>query len=260
MYEQLVQVGASIIIAMARVGGVIAATPLFSSPNLPGVFKIGLILGLSFLLYPLVGVSSSVLSLSLLSLAGLLFKEVMAGLFFGAITFMFFSIFQTAGQLIDVPMGFGVVNFLDPNMGGQVPLMGRFHFTLTVLTFLTLNGHHLIIKALAETYKLIPVGELVVNPYSVEHFLYWFSQTFYISVQLAMPVIAAMLLVDVGLGLLNRAVPQINVFIIGFSVKIALGMALVALGLPFYLELVNRLFTVNGKLMEAIFGLLKTLR
>ena len=252
MYEQLVQVGASIIIAMARVGGVIAATPLFSSPNLPGVFKIGLILGLSFLLYPLVGVSSSVLSLSLLSLAGLLFKEVMAG--------MFFSIFQTAGQLIDVPMGFGVVNFLDPNMGGQVPLMGRFHFTLTVLTFLTLNGHHLIIKALAETYKLIPVGELVVNPYSVEHFLYWFSQTFYISVQLAMPVIAAMLLVDVGLGLLNRAVPQINVFIIGFSVKIALGMALVALGLPFYLELVNRLFTVNGKLMEAIFGLLKTLR
>ncbi len=260
MLEELALTGSAILIAMARVSGLIIATPIFSSPNLPGVFKIGIILSLSFILYPLTNISTTVLSMSLLSFTGLLFKEILSGLVLGALTFLFFSIFQTAGQLIDVPMGFGVVNFLDPNMGGQVPLMGRFHFTLTVVMFLMLNGHHIIIRALAESYKLIPVGEIILTDKTIEQYLYWFGETFYISVQLALPVIAAMLLVDVGLGLLNRAVPQINVFIVGFPAKIAIGMALVALGLPFYLVLVNKLFAANGKLIEALFGIMKTLR
>jgi len=258
--EQLIDVGIKMLLTMARIGGVIAATPIFSSSNLPGIFKVGLILSLSFLLYPLVITNSSVLALPLISLAMLLLKEILTGLILGAMAHLFFSLFQTAGQLIDVPMGFGVVNFLDPNMGGQVPLMGRFHFILTVLTFLLLNGHYVVIKALAHSYKLIPVGELFISQVSAKYYLYWVGQTFMISVQLALPVIAAILLVDVGLGLLNRAVPQINVFIVGFPIKIATGMALVALGLPFYFDLVKRLFSLNGKLVEALFGMMKTLR
>ncbi len=260
MLEQLIDVGIKMLLTMARIGGVIAATPIFSSSNLPGIFKVGLILSLSFLLYPLVITNSSVLALPLISLAMLLLKEILTGLILGAMAHLFFSLFQTAGQLIDVPMGFGVVNFLDPNMGGQVPLMGRFHFILTVLTFLLLNGHYVVIKALAHSYKLIPVGELFISQVSAKYYLYWVGQTFMISVQLALPVIAAILLVDVGLGLLNRAVPQINVFIVGFPIKIATGMALVALGLPFYFDLVKRLFSLNGKLVEALFGMMKTLR
>lgn len=260
VFEQLIDVGTSMLVSMARVGGVFAATPIFSSPNLPAIFKIGLVLTLSFVMYPLSYVSGSIFELPLLALTGLLLKEILVGLVLGSTAYLFFSIFQTAGQMIDVPMGFGVVNFIDPNLGGQVPLMGRFHFTLAVVVFLFINGHHVIIRSLAYSYKLIPVGEIVITKISAEQFLYWTSQTFIISVQLAMPVIAAMLLVDVGLGLLNRAVPQINVFIVGFPIKIAVGMALVAIGLPFYLALVNKLFTINGSIVEAFFGMMKTLR
>jgi len=258
--EQLIDTGTKMLLAIARIGGAIAATPIYSSSNLPQIFKVGLTLSLSFLLYPLVNFKGSIIALPLISFLTLLFKEILTGLVIGAIAHLFFSLFQTAGQFIDVPMGFGVVNFLDPNMGGQVPLMGRFHFVLTTLTFLSINGHQVVVKALAHSYKLIPVGELVISQASVQYYLYWVGQTFLISVQLALPVIAAILLVDVGLGLLNRAVPQINVFIVGFPVKIATGMAIVALGFPFYFELVKRLFLLNGKLVEAIVGMMKTLR
>lgn len=251
--------GVSMLLTMARVSGVIVATPIFSSSNLPAVFKVGLILSFSFLLYPFLGDASFALDLALVGFAVLLAKELLVGIVLGLLVSLFFGVFQTAGQLIDMPIGFGMVNFLDPNMGGQVPLMGRFHYVLVVLTMLSINGHHLILRALAHSYQLVPLGQLSVPGKSVELFISWFSQTFLVAVSLAMPVIAAILLVDIGLGLLNRAVPQINVFIVGFPVKIGVGLAVVALGLPFYLQIVKRLFGTSGALIEALVGLLRSL-
>ncbi|MDD2430275.1 MAG: flagellar biosynthetic protein FliR [Bacillota bacterium] len=255
----LAEVGLSILVTMARVSGVFVATPIFSSPNLPAVFKIGLILSISFILYPFLGGVSFVMELSLLGFVGLLAKELLVGIVLGVLVNLFFSIFQIAGELIDMPIGFGVVNFLDPNMGGQVPLMGRVHYILVVLTVLAINGHHLMIRALAHSYELVPLGHFAISQKGVEQYLYWFSETFLVAVSLAMPVIAAIFLVDIGLGLLNRAVPQINVFIVGFPVKIGVGLAVVALGLPFYLQIVKRLFSSNGSLIEALIGILKTI-
>src|SRR5690606_2498790 len=99
-----------------------------------------------FLLYPFLGDASFALDLALVGFAVLLAKELLVGIVLGLLVSLFFGVFQTAGQLLDMPIGFGMVNFLDPNMGGQVPLMGRFHYVLVVLTMLSINGHHLILR------------------------------------------------------------------------------------------------------------------
>jgi len=186
----------------------------------------------------------------------LLGGELLIGAFLGFIVLLMLVSVQIAGQLLDLPMGFGMVNVLDPQTGAHVPVMGQFKFALALLIFFSVNAHHWLLRALADSYRLLPVGWPVVDEARTRLLIHAMSQAFVLGVRIALPVIAASFLTDVALGIVSRAVPQINVFITGYPVKILAGMAVIVLVIPAYVALLSWVFGEGGEMVRLLWTFL----
>ena len=159
--------------------------------------------------------------------------EVAFGLTLGYAVSLVFAGVQIGGMLIGYQMGFAVANILDPVSNDQVSIVGQYLFIFSILYFLTMDGHHILIKGLADSYSIAPAGSFTVSQASVAWLLTAFTRMFWLGLKLAMPVVGAIFLVDVALGIVAKTVPQMNVFIVGLPLKSLLGMFLLALGFPF---------------------------
>ena len=158
-------------------------------------------------------------------------KEFGIGVFLGFFVSLIFVALQLAGQFIDYQTGFGLVNVIDPESRVQVPLAGRFLYLLAALLFLIIGGHHLIIRALVQSFSDIRLFTLINQT---------FSQLFFISFKIAAPVMAAVFLAEMSYGIIVRAVPQLNILIVGLPLKMGLGMIFLYLSLPFFFWLMKR--------------------
>ena len=166
------------------------------------------------------------------------------GLVIGFVIYTMTAVLQGAGQLIDFQMGFTMGASIDPVYGVQSPMMGNFQMILATMLLLATNSHHYLIAAMVKSYAYIPI-----NPSNLpSNYLYYaqlVSHVFALAIQLAMPVFGALLVSDVGVGLLSRTVPQLNIFSIVFPVKIIFGFILLFLSIPFFGESVAHLFNTN---------------
>ena len=143
------------LLVMIRASGIFIFSPFFSSQNIPNTMKIGLTFSISLLI---TSILPFVPALSNESLVLIIFKELMVGVIIGFISYSFFSAFYVMGQIIDMNIGFGMVNVVDPQNKVQVPLMGNFYYILAFLMLLSTDGHHTIISALVDSYNFIPIG------------------------------------------------------------------------------------------------------
>ncbi len=233
---------------LMRGGGLLLAMPLFGGPGVPSHVKIGLAVFLSLLLFS--AVTPVEPPVDVLGLLLVVAQELAVGLAMGFVVSLFFYALQVAGQLMDVPIGFGMVNILDPHFGGQVPILGQFLNVWAILVFFSINGHHAVLRAFAQSYTLIPIGGAGWDGGPVETLVRIVSTTFSMGVRIAIPVMAAAFLVSVALGIVNRAVPQINVFITGFPIKIFLGILVIAVALPVYVGVLAAVFGDGGEMMR----------
>lgn len=242
---------------LMRGGGLLIALPLFGGPGVPPHVKAGLSALLAGLLFPVVPPAAAPLDVTALALV--VAQELLVGFGTGFIVSLFFYALQVAGHLIDVPIGFGMVNVLDPHYGGQIPLMGQFLNVLAVLVFFSINGHHEVLRAFADSYELIPIGGAAWDGAVAEVAVRAVAAMFLLGVRIAAPVMAAALLTDVALGIVNRAVPQINVFITGYPIKIFLGVLVVAVALPVYVEVLGVVFGGGGDMIRWLWRFLMAL-
>jgi len=143
------------LLVMIRTSGIFIFSPFFSSQNIPNIAKIGLTMAISILISLTL---SNPIDLKLLPLIIVIFKELLVGIIIGYISYAFFSAFYVMGQIIDMKIGFGMANVIDPQNRVQIPLMGNFYYILSFLVFLGLNGHHRIILALKDSYNYIPIN------------------------------------------------------------------------------------------------------
>ena len=231
------------VLIFARWAGLVMLAPVFGARGVPGAVRLGITASLTSIMYPIVASTQPVLPDQLLPYVGILIKEILVGLMIGFLTYTISAIIEGAGQLIDFQMGFMMGNSLDPIYGSQSPLMGNFHIVLATMILLVTNAHHYLIAAMVKRYEYIPL-----NPDALQMSPRFFGQiiaeVFALSVQLALPVLGAILLADIGVGLLARAVPQLNIFAVVFAIKIIFGLILLLLALPWFGETVNYLF--NG--------------
>lgn len=168
--------------------------------------------------------------------------EVMIGVVLGFLTQIIFSIFQFAGQIIDMQMGFGVVNVIDPQSGIQLPVMGTFQYLLAIVFFLTIDGHHYLLAALNQSYNLLPIGQFhLTDPFYV-FIIDLTGEMFSAAFKIALPLLGALFIADLALGIIARTVPQINVFLIGMPLKIGLGLGLMMLLVPLLVWVFGRIF------------------
>ncbi len=230
------------LLILFRCLGFFILTPIFGRREIPPQVKIGLAALLSFIVYPIIPDMN--LSSDLWNMAASVLKEFMAGISIGYAAFLLFSSMYLAGEIIDLEMGFGIVNVLDPQSNTQVPLMGNYYYILTILLFLTVNGHHMLISTIIKSYELLPLGEAVYQKGLLNVIIISFKDMFILGVQIALPVVSIIFLTDFALGIIARTVPQMNVFMVGLPMKIAVGMVGMLIMFPMYIVVVDAIY--NG--------------
>ena len=239
-----------------RVGALILFVPVLGSRQVPASMKIGLILFTSIVIFPLVQARPLPEPQGIFDLAVFLLSDVTIGLGIAYITRLIFAAVQIAGTVVDFQMGFGVVNVIDPQTDTQVSVTAQFHNIVAVLIFLAVDAHHFILQAIVESFFIINPAEINFSSLTPEYMLYLFSGTFTSAVKIAAPIMAILFFLSVGLGLVARTVPQMNVFIVGFPLQIGVGLLMVGLSLSFFSVLVQQqMYDLPGKLMGFLWAL-----
>lgn len=240
------------VLVFARMLGLFTSSPIWSNPFIPVQLRIALAMGLALLVMPLVLGSS--LPSNLIELTPLVVKEVLVGIMIGFIATLIFAAIHLAGELLDIDMGLSMMNVLDPMSGTQVPLVGNFKYLLALLVFLAINGHHTLIIGIVRSYEVVPLGGMVLGPEVSEAIMDIMSGVFASALKIAMPVLGALFLTTVALGVINRAMPQMNVFVIGMPAKLGIGVLMLAAGLPMYVGFLEVLFdSLSGELSRVLF-------
>ncbi|MBI4124321.1 MAG: type III secretion system export apparatus subunit SctT [Deltaproteobacteria bacterium] len=219
-----------------RALAMISVIPFLFGKATPRTTRLGTSVILTIFLYPiLVTPELSVAGIDTLELFVLFFKEVLIGLTLGFAVSLPFYGFQAAGQMIDNQRGVSLARILIPELGEQVSISANFLFHFAVVVFLVIGGHRLFLKAFAESYLILPLLEFPPSVAGLLPVMDLFgtmtAKVLFLSVQLAAPVIIAILLVDIILGVANRFAPQINVWELGFNVRGYVGVLLLFLSI-----------------------------
>jgi flagellar biosynthetic protein FliR len=219
------------LLVLLRVSIFLFMFPIFSSAVFPATLKIGLALVISLAFYSVVPVDLSRFPMDVISTGLLIMGEVMVGLTLGICLRIFFGAVQLAGQVIGFQMGFAMINVVDPQSGANVSIMDQIGYWVCVTVFLILNGHHVILYALINSFELVPVGVFMMQKILLVKILDLAGGLFVLAIKIGAPVIAALFFVSVGFGLVSKFAPQMNVMIVAFPLKIVVGLFLFGLTL-----------------------------
>jgi flagellar biosynthetic protein FliR len=213
-----------------RIGGFVLTAPVASESSVPAPVKIALSIGLAFILAPL---AQTPADLSIFSGAGALAaaQEVMIGIAIGLVVQLTFEALTFAGQTISMSMGLGFATLLDPEHGANTPVLGQFFMILGTLAYLSVNGHLVLIGALAMSFKNLPVGGANVDRNLLWALAGWGARIFETGLLIALPAVIALVIVNLALGVVTRAAPQLNLFGIGFTITLLCGFLVLIVGL-----------------------------
>lgn len=235
-----------VLIGFARASGVIMTAPIFQSRNIPPQVKVFLAFGLALVVAPFVIGTIDLNQFTFGMAIFTLFQELLTGLIMGFMVSLTLYAIQIAGYFFDVQMGFSMVNILDPTTGTQMPLMGQINYIMASLIFLAINGHHTVINSFIQSYQVVKPGMFLIKKEAVGVFVMAFSNLFYLGFKIGIPIMGTIFLADVAMGIIAKLIPQINVFIIGFPVKIILGLIMIIFFIPVYILLIEATFSNSG--------------
>jgi flagellar biosynthetic protein FliR len=259
LWEGFAQQAPGLFLVFTRLSGLVVTAPLFSYRNIPTLLKVAFASLLAVILFPYARplTPAEFLSLSYILQA---LGELALGLALGFAASLSLQAIYLAGQLMDVPMGFGMVNILDPQLGLQVPIMARFYNIIAVLVFLGVNGHHMVLMALMRSFELLPIGQINWGPGVVMVLIEGFAWMFVLGVKIALPIMGAIFLTDIALGIIARSVPQMNVFLVGFPIKIGVGLFLLVFVVPSYIRVIAQLFSESGDMLSYLWEFISSLK
>ncbi|WP_144028234.1 flagellar biosynthetic protein FliR [Paenibacillus ferrarius] len=246
------------LLIFCRITSFFVVVPVLSSKNVPMMFKIGLSVFISFIIFASMGLDKPIPMDGEYVL--LIIREMLIGVLLGFLAYIFFTAVQAAGAFMDMQIGFSMASVIDPLTGVSSPMLGNLKYMIAILLFLSFDGHHFLIRAIIESYRWVPLdNQLFAHLYNGEisdFLLKSLSKMFYLSFQLAAPIIAALFLTDLGLGLLTRVAPQFNIFVIGAPLKMILGFFLLVLLFPELISQFQNLFATIFDHMEKLLQLI----
>lgn len=214
-----------------RILAMLATAPVFDNRTIQRRTRVGLAALIAILMMPLLPAPPVLSSAQAIPV---LLQQILIGVSMGFSMRLVFAAFEMAGDLLGLQMGLAFAQFVDPARGGQTPLIGSFLGVLASLVFLVIDGHLLVIAAVVQSFELIPIGAnlSVVNPQNIAMAG---SIMFMLALQISLPVLAAVLISNIVLGILARAAPQLNVMSIGFSITIGAGLWVLWVSLPYFI-------------------------
>jgi flagellar biosynthetic protein FliR len=225
-----------------RVGAFLMSIPMLNAPSVPMLFRLALTLAASLLLFPLLALEQPAASADLFSLAVAAGGEVLMGVLAGLAIRLIFEGIQLAGELAGYQMGLAIAEVIDPASEDQVAILAQFTSLLATLVFLVLNGHHWFIRTLVESFRLVPPSGFHLNGPTLERLARLTAEMFVIGLRAGAPVIVALMLGTVAFGLVARAVPQMNIFVVSMPLNIGVGLAFFGMSLPHLAGYLGQLF------------------
>ena len=236
---------------LVRAGAWVSICPPFNMPAIPVRVRAGFAVALSVVLASRVG--AEVQSVSTPSLVGAMFTQLLAGFALGFFVFIIFSVVQSAGELIDLQVGFSLGGIIDPLSGNNSTPIGRLHQLLGLAILFAINGHIIVTRAFIRSVEVAPLGQ-IDGASLAEALTRLFAVLLAASIEIALPVLTALFCTEVALGFLGKAAPQLNILVIGFAVKSMIAFALLGATLVLLPEAVESLLARSLRAAFGVFG------
>ncbi|MGB8518213.1 MAG: flagellar biosynthetic protein FliR [Gallionella sp.] len=227
------------IFPFTRILALIASAPVIGNKQVPARVKIGFSLVMTIVVAPTL---SNLPQVEVGSPQGLLIlvQQIFIGVAMGFTMQLIFSAVEMAGELAGLQMGLGFASFYDPVHSSYSPVISQWMNVMVSLAFLAMNGHLFILAGLAESFHTLPIGNMISNN-GIYGIASWGGNIFAYALQLSLPLLAALLITNLALGILTRAAPQLNLFAVGFPVTLAIGFVVLALTIPYFTPLLDRM-------------------
>lgn len=248
-----------VLLLFVRISGLLISSPIFGRKNVPNVAKIGFcaVLTIVFMnslpipqVYPeFVGV---------LDYALVLLRELSFGVAMGFVLTAIFSLTMTAGALMDYQIGFSMAGIYDYQMNTQTPLSGSLYNLIMLLLFLLYDGHLKLIEIIYKTIEAVPIGAAMAPPEILWVAAEVMTKSFVLSVMVAMPILAAGIMLEIAIGAMVKTVPQMNMFVVGIPLKIIVGLVVMLLTFTFFANFTKDIFDMAfnyiGMMFEQLSG------
>jgi len=254
LIETIINNETSFLLILFRVGAFMAALPILGGGGVPISIKVMMALSISVVLFQILHIETAPLVLGSLTVG--IFGEILIGLVIGMGVRMIFSAVELGGTIVGFQMGFGVANVLDPVSNRQVGLIGQLQNLVASLIFLATNAHHIVLRALVRSFRLIPSFGFYPSEALIGYLMRLAGEMFALGIKIGIPVIAALLLANIAVGILSRVVPQINALLFSFPVTIGLGLLVIGASLPLFVGLLKeQMLGLEGVVFKLLVGM-----
>jgi flagellar biosynthetic protein FliR len=237
----------------ARISGLMVFCPFLGNDAVPMPVKAALVMLLTFLLHPLHG--PAVLSAGIWQWTQTAASEAMIGLLLGLAANLIFEAAMMAGQVLGVQIGYSLATLFDPSNNADTPVLSQFHQMAALLIFLQMDVHHWLLRALVHSFSYLPAGATVLTLAAVGGLFHAAGGIFLVGVQIAAPSLAATLIVDVALGFLGKASPQLPVMFIGIALKNLIGLTVMVAAMAYWPQFFGQEFARGVALGEKLLHL-----
>jgi flagellar biosynthetic protein FliR len=231
------------LLVFIRVSTMLQIFPIFSSPQVPILLRLGFGMVLSFVLMHVVPMLPGTLNVYELLLS--VVSQVALGAIVGFVAQLVFSGIQFAGELLDLQIGFAIANVINPQTQQSITIVGEFMLAIATLVFLGTDSHFFFIQGIAGSFNLVPLPYISLDPSVGGNVVLFFTESFLIVFKIAAPIAVALMITNIGLAFMAKVAPQMNVFVVGLPIQVGIGLIMLAVSIP----LVG---TVGPELFQAI--------
>ena len=235
---------AAFVFPLARILAVVASTPILGDREVSLQTRIGLALLLTVLVSPSLQIGADLDPGSAQGIL-ILLEQILIGTVMGFSIRVVFAAAEMAGEVTGLQMGLGFASFYDPQNASFQPVLSQFLGVLMSLLFLSMNGHLYVLSALVDSFHTVPVTAVPPHALGLQTLVSWAGSLFLDALQIALPLLAVLMMTNIALGVLTRSSPQLNLFAVGFPITLAAGFLALTLSLPYFKPLAER-FTMAG--------------
>ncbi len=243
----------AVLLVSIRLGALFGLTPVFAALQMPPMVRVWLLVGMSSSMLIGLGLPVSGIAWSPWTLMGACASELAVGALMAFGLFCAFAVFQVAGKLLDLQIGFSIGSVFDPATRTQMPLLGSMLHMLALALFFASDAHHLLLKGIAWSFHQVPPGSGLAE-LNFDAIVAQFGLMFVLGLVLVAPVVLVLLLMDIGLGMISRTMPQLNIFVIGIPTKIAVGFLMLWCSLMYLSPLMHRAFASIFQYWQRLLG------
>lgn len=225
-----------------RITAFMAASPVWGHSSIPNQAKVALAAVIAVVIAPILPPMPETPLMSWASV-GIIAEQIVIGVAIGLVMRIVFAVVQAAGEFIGLKMGLAFASFFDTASGTNIMVLSRIFYMITLLMFVALNGHLMVLETLVMSFQSLPIGIDTLNANAFEIIARYGGTIFASGMLMALPVMAPLLVISLGLGILNRSAPQLTVFNIGFPTSLIVGIILLMVVMTDLKRFLERLFS-----------------